>query len=394
MLQKDISSAIELIRNPERMNRGTVDLLKRAIEQYPYHQALYLLLLQNMYKVHDPQFGEALKKYAVMVADRSVLFDMVEGINYEIPIHSVDDDAEFARKDGDRTLLLIDSFLHSLPESSQSASHSSADPLSDYSAYLEMLPDYQSEEEQQGGYSGDALPSPTAGQQRTSLAGEVAFSAKDERASGGKQISLGNKDASRAENLDFSGNANLASVNRELSSDGTDLPSSGTDLSLGRTELPLGRIELASDRIELASDRIELASDKVALPSDRVALPSDKFALSLGDNEQSSDSPKAASYTLREGDEDSLSADEFTVEAIRNSLSEDDEKIIDESVTSAPESEYFTETMAGMYIKQQKYSQALEIIRVLSAANPKKSVYFADQIRYLELLIKLKHTKE
>lgn len=345
MLQKDISSAIELIRNPERMNRGTVDLLKRAIEQYPYHQALYLLLLQNMYKVHDPQFGEALKIYAVMVADRSVLFDMVEGINYEIPIHSVDDDAEFGRKDGDRTLLLIDSFLHSLPESSQSASHSSADPLSDYSAYLEMLPDYQSEEEEQGGYSGDALPSLTAGQQRTSLAGEVAFS----------------------------GNANFASVNGELSSDKSELSSGGT-------ELPLGRIELAQDRIELASD-------KVALPSDRAALP-------LGDNEQSSDSTKAASYTLREGGEDSLSADEFTVEAIRNSLSEDDEKIIDESVTSAPESEYFTETMAGMYIKQQKYSQALEIIRVLSAANPKKSVYFADQIRYLELLIKLKHTKE
>lgn len=387
MLQKDISSAIELIRNPERMNRGTVDLLKRAIEQYPYHQALYLLLLQNMYKVHDPQFGEALKKYAVMVADRSVLFDMVEGINYEIPIHSVDDDAEFGRKDGDRTLVLIDSFLHSLPESSQSASHSSADPLSDYSAYLEMLPDYQSEEEQQAGYSGDAIPSLTAGQQRTSLAGEVAFSAKDERASGDNQISLGNEDASRAENLAFSGNANLASVNGELSSDKVALSSDRVELPSGGTELPLGKIELAPDKIELASD-------KVALPSDRVALPSDKFALSLGDNEQSSDSPKAASYTLREGDEDSLSADEFTVEAIRNSLSEDDEKIIDESVTSAPESEYFTETMAGMYIKQQKYSQALEIIRVLSAANPKKSVYFADQIRYLELLIKLKHTKE
>lgn len=48
---------------------------------------------------------------------------------------------------------------------------------------------------------------------------------------------------------------------------------------------------------------------------------------------------------------------------------------------------FLTEILAKIYIKQKKYKQALEIIKQLSLNFPKKSVYFADQIRFLELLI-------
>ena len=51
------------------------------------------------------------------------------------------------------------------------------------------------------------------------------------------------------------------------------------------------------------------------------------------------------------------------------------------------ESEYFTETLARIYIKQGRYSKALEIIQRLSLQIPKKNAYFADQIRFLEKLI-------
>ncbi len=46
-----------------------------------------------------------------------------------------------------------------------------------------------------------------------------------------------------------------------------------------------------------------------------------------------------------------------------------------------------TEVMARIYIKQQKFDQALEIIQKLSLKYPKKNRYFADQIRFLEKLI-------
>jgi len=48
---------------------------------------------------------------------------------------------------------------------------------------------------------------------------------------------------------------------------------------------------------------------------------------------------------------------------------------------------YFTETLANIYIKQKRYDKALEIIKQLSLKYPKKNIYFADQIRYLEKLI-------
>ena len=48
---------------------------------------------------------------------------------------------------------------------------------------------------------------------------------------------------------------------------------------------------------------------------------------------------------------------------------------------------FFTETLARIYIKQGRYSKALEIIRQLNLQYPKKNAYFADQIRFLEKLI-------
>ena len=48
---------------------------------------------------------------------------------------------------------------------------------------------------------------------------------------------------------------------------------------------------------------------------------------------------------------------------------------------------FLTQTLAQVYIKQKKYEQALTIIKRLSLNFPEKSIYFADQIRFLEYLI-------
>ena len=46
-----------------------------------------------------------------------------------------------------------------------------------------------------------------------------------------------------------------------------------------------------------------------------------------------------------------------------------------------------SETLAKVMIKNGNYSKALEIITELNLKNPKKSIYFADQIRFLKKLI-------
>jgi hypothetical protein len=47
----------------------------------------------------------------------------------------------------------------------------------------------------------------------------------------------------------------------------------------------------------------------------------------------------------------------------------------------------FSEDNAKKLIREHKYMEAIEILRVLNLNNPKKSVYFADQIRFLEKVI-------
>lgn len=83
--------------------------------------------------------------------------------------------------------------------------------------------------------------------------------------------------------------------------------------------------------------------------------------------------------------------DAFLEKANSNKLlSNAPEVIQEEENTQSKESEggeFLTETLAKIYIKQKKYEQALAIIKRLSLNFPKKSVYFADQIRFLEYLI-------
>ena len=69
---------------------------------------------------------------------------------------------------------------------------------------------------------------------------------------------------------------------------------------------------------------------------------------------------------------------------------------MEEAVTASPETcegsvaenSFFTETLANIYIKQGKYDKALEIIKRLCLEYPNKNRYFADQIRFLEKIIK------
>lgn len=52
-----------------------------------------------------------------------------------------------------------------------------------------------------------------------------------------------------------------------------------------------------------------------------------------------------------------------------------------------PESASLTESLVRVLVKNRNYSKAIEIISDLSLKNPEKSIYFADQIRFLRKLI-------
>ena len=72
----------ELIKHPEMMDRDTLYELRSTLALYPYFQTARLLMLQNLFLLHDPSFDEELRRAAIYITDRKVLFRMVEAAHY------------------------------------------------------------------------------------------------------------------------------------------------------------------------------------------------------------------------------------------------------------------------------------------------------------------------
>jgi hypothetical protein len=234
----------EWIKHPERLDRESLYELRSLLARYPYFQTARLLYLKNLFLLHDITFGEELRRAALYIADRRVLFSLVEGERYTLK--ALEKQLVPEETVGvDRTLSLIDAFLSTLPEE-PSASNIISLPIeaaTDYTSYL----------------------------MKESFVGEEV--------KGGEEPKM-----------------------------------KGQDLI-------------------------------------------DSFL------ENSEEQPLISSVV--EEEEDSL-----------------------EQTREEPEEEsYFTETLAKIYVKQQRYSKALEIITRLNLKYPEKNAYFADQIRFLEKLI-------
>ena len=241
---------IELIKHPEQLDRDTLYELRSLVALYPYYQTARLLMLRNLYLLHDPTFDEELRRAAIYITDRRVLFDMIEAAHYRHPKYT-SQPAQPSRisASGSRTISLIDNFLESMPKeepaSGPKRKPTPADAAVDYVAYLmEVEPE-------------------------------------------------------------------------------------GTQEMPGEVPQMFGQ--------ELIDSFINIDKGKFTL----------------------SDVP----------------------------LPEPEEEKESENDSEGVEEEYFTETLARIYIKQCRYSKALEIIRRLSLQVPKKNAYFADQIRFLEKLI-------
>ena len=235
---------MELINHPERLDRDTLYELRSVLALNPYFQTARLLMLQNLYLLHDAAFNEELRRAALYITDRKVIFNMIEAAHYQLHSEKTLSSKLKAQSSENRTVDLIDNFLDSIPEDDEPKEKkrrpTPADAAIDYVAYL---------------------------------------------------------------------------LETENDADQEDAPQmKGQDLIDTVLEQEKGRITL-------------------------------------------NDLPEEA----------------------------DDNKEQDEADDN--EEEYFTETLARIYIKQGRYQKALDIINRLSVKYPKKNAYFTDQVRFLEKLI-------
>ena len=245
-----------LINHPENLNKETLYDLRSLLALYPYYQSARILLLQNLFLLHDPTFDDELRRAAVYISDRHILFKLVEEAHYRlIPQQkqvnnqsATSTTIQTAKEEQDRTTSLIDNFLEQIPEEAEREQETAgvrkptpADATVDYVAYLLESESKQKEE-----------------------------------------------------------------VTPQLRGQ------------------------------ELIDDFIFNEGGKITLQEETEYEPEENNHNEAAENEDTG---------------------------------------------------YFTETLARIYIKQGRYSKALEIIKRLNLVYPKKNRYFADQIRFLEKLI-------
>ena len=237
---------VHLIKHPEQMDKETLYELRSLLALYPYYQTARILMLQNLFLLHDPTFDEELRRASIYITDRKILFQMIEAAHYRLRnLTKEKKPAEKTDHEPNRTVNLIDQFLETIPieKPKEKRKPTPADAAVDYVAYL------------------------------LETESEMEESAEEPVMKGQ---------------------------------------------------------ELIDNFINNDKGKIELKEIPEYLPEI--------------DNETENDG-------------------------------------------KSEEEGYFTETLARIYIKQGKYSKALEIIKRLNLNYPKKSAYFADQIRFLEKLI-------
>ncbi len=133
-----------LIQHPELLDRDTLYELRGLLALYPYYQSARLLLLQNLFLLHDPMFNEELRQAALYITDRKVIFSLVEAAHYQMPKSQTAQSEQRGRNGNkeDRTISLIDDFLGSIPEEERPDKKKKkrrptpADAAIDYVSYL------------------------------------------------------------------------------------------------------------------------------------------------------------------------------------------------------------------------------------------------------------------
>ncbi len=128
----------ELIDNPHLLDRQTLYELRELVAQYPYYQPARLLLLKNLYILHDTSFDDELRRAALYVPDRRKLFELVEAKHYELQTVK---ETEQERNNTSRTTSLIDKFLDNIPEENKGEQKQKPLPWYVSNDYMQLLED-------------------------------------------------------------------------------------------------------------------------------------------------------------------------------------------------------------------------------------------------------------
>ena len=124
------------ISHPERLNRDTLYELRLIVGKYPHFDVARLLMLKNLYLLHDIEFGKEMRKAAMYLKSRWPIFELMAGYGTAPDIAEAPADIPV-----DRTMALIDAFLDTIPTDSFSLEAEGAAAVDYVSTYLKKEKD-------------------------------------------------------------------------------------------------------------------------------------------------------------------------------------------------------------------------------------------------------------
>ena len=68
---------ISYIKDPARLDKSSLSEINELLEEFPYFQSGHLLFLKNLHKLDHIRFAGQLKKSALFVANREILYRLL-----------------------------------------------------------------------------------------------------------------------------------------------------------------------------------------------------------------------------------------------------------------------------------------------------------------------------
>jgi len=377
---------ISYIKDPARLDKSSLSEINELLEEFPYFQSGHLLFLKNLHKLDHIRFAGQLKKSALFVANREILYRLLFDNNDPQVEEKVEEEIL-----PETQLSASDPEKKSLQEASQDKDEETATEtnIEDTIDKQEMKPVTEKEEVTETiNKTEDGLRS------KEDLAAELKKRLQEIQESGKKEANAEIQTETQNEEdiLDLSDEQSIDDDNLK------DKPE--INLTISSEPEPGDLLDLEMQ------DKVSPIPDKPKLSQDDKKDEADEEAEKKNLNSQSNHfdiHPFSAWLNLL-----NTSDSNSSIEAVGKpkNIKQRQLNIIDQFIQNNPritpkqektvlsndiskesieeKDEMFTETLARIYVKQGYYSKALFIYKKLSLKFPEKSTYFAGQIEKIE----------